>query len=310
MRSKRFLVFLNLVGLGIFFFVYFTLFIVEQSYLRIPIENFSSFGIPIIKVQIESTPYLVEVDLGMARQLRLNAKAIKKIKNKDKRPKVITGDIVGNLYELQSFQIPEIRLKNWDIKDIIVSEEVPAYALNTVFWTASEDEKKQILKEDAKIKQGTLGWRIFSRFACFFDFNHSAIFIAKNMDSLLESGCSVTDFIKVPFSIDEGGIILSVTTDLGIRPFLLDTGATFSLIKRDLVSQEKIEKINTDIERYTTYSMSFNSQDLGAWTFRLFKMSDLYHQFDGILGADFFRKHAICLDFQNKIAYIQPRAKL
>jgi hypothetical protein len=298
------------VGLGVFCFFYFTLFVVDQSYLRIPIEKFSSFGIPIIKVQIESVPYLVEVDLGMARPLRLNAKAIKKIKNKEKRPDVVTGDIVGNLYELRSFQIPEIRLKNWAIKDIIISEEVPAYAVNTIFWTVSEDEKKQILKEDATIKQGTLGWRIFSQFACFFDFNHSEIFIGKNMASLLEAGCSVTGFVRVPFSIDQGGIILSITTDLGVHPFLLDTGATYSLVKQDLVSQEKIEKINPDIESYTTYSLLFSDQDLGVWTFRLFKMSDLYHQFDGVLGADFFRKHAICLDFQNKIAYIQPTVKL
>jgi hypothetical protein len=207
MVLKRLLVFLSIVGLGVFCF---TLSIRNCSCLRIPLEMFSSFGTPIIKAQIESIPYLLEIDLGMARQLRLNSKFIEKIKKKNKKSNVISGDVLGNFYNIQSFQIPSIRLKSWEIQDITVSEEDSSYTTDTVFWISSEDKKKQLLDEDAKFRQGSLGWGFFSRFACFFDFVHREIFIGKNMDALFGSGCSVAGFIQVPFSVNEGGIILNI----------------------------------------------------------------------------------------------------
>lgn len=277
-----------------------------SSCLHIPVVQFSCFGTPIIHAEIEGVTYPLEVDLGMAQQLYINRKFLCKIKKKQKKTNMISRDIRNNLYETPSFQIPSIRFQNWEIKDITASEQSEQDQFNNIFWVPSEKLKHQILKKDEKIRKGTIGWPIFSHFDCFFDLAHASIFIGKDMTSLLDAGCSIEGFIQLPFDIDKGGIILFVTTDLGINPFLLDTGASYSIIKKNLIKQENIYQITPEIEGYQTHLLSFNGKNLGKWTFRLLEISDFYDQFDGILGMDFFKKHAVCLDFHNKIAYIQP----
>lgn len=301
--------FLIYVGFGVFFTTSCNSSSNNQTYLRIPITISSTFGIPILNIEIEKIQYPVEVDLGMAYQLYVDPKVLKKIKNKKKEINKIQGDIRGNLYETQSFQIPSIRLKHWEIKNIVVSEEDPTYISNTVFWIPSEKIKKEIIEKDAKIKQGSIGWPIFAQFACFFNFSHSEIVIGKNIASLREAGYSMNEFIQIPFSVNKGGIILSMTTDLGIHQFLLDTGVSCSMIRQKLVPKEKIEKIKFNVEGYTTESMLLNEQNLGRWTFKLFEISECYDQFDGILGVDFFKKRAVCLDFQNQMAYIKSNSQ-
>lgn len=294
-----------MVGLGVFCFSYFSLFYKNSSCLRIPLVKFSKFGIPIIQAEIEGMSCFLEVDLGLVRQLRLYKETIEKIKNKKKKDNVTSVDISGNFYEVESFQIPSIRFKNWEIKDVTLSEESHVFTSNIVSGFPSEEIKRKFLEEDAKDREGAVGWPIFAQFVSFFDLGHAKIVLGKDITSLRNAGYLRNGFIEVPFSTDRGGIILSVTTDLGTRSFLLDTGSVYSMIKQNLILKESVLEIQPNIPVYVSRSFLLNEYDLGSWTFRLWNISDFYDQFDGVLGMDFFRKHAICLDFQNKTAYIQ-----
>ena len=303
---KRLLFLFSLIGLGVFFTLCIKSFSHHQNYLHIPVSDFGPLGIPIIRAEIEGISCSLAVDLGLSHMLGIQPKIVQKIKNKKMNHDEGIKDIKDNIYTTQSFQLSSVQLKNWSVKDVIAFEEVSAYKNNTIFFAPSEEVKQRILDQDAKVRDGTLGWPIFSRFDCFFDLGHSEIFIGNSRAALSKAGCSMNGFIKVPFTITNSGLILSVTTDLGIHPLLLDTGATCSMIRESLVDKRNAKEIESDVWEYNSDSLQLNGHDLGTWTFRLFKIPNSMTQFDGALGMDFFRDHAIYFDFRNQAAYIQP----
>jgi len=137
----------------------------------------------------------------------------------------------------------------------------------------------------------------FQQMDCFFDFPNSVMFVAKDIKVLQEdAGCSFNGFMKTPFDLTHCGVVFSVETDLGINRFLLDTGSTWSLFK-----SSQVEKNGRS---FTTDKFQIGEADFGKTKFWLYEFSDRL-EVDGVLGVDFFKKHAICLDFHNKIAYIK-----
>ena len=305
MNKQRLHALLICAGLGVFAFIYFQYFS-NKSYTRIPVIMFSPLGVPLIQAEIEEIQYACELDLGSSFELKLQPKTLKKLKNKTKESNKKVLDIRNNLYETQSFRIPVIRLKNWEIKNLLAIQEIKAYTENTMFYFSSETEKKTLLKQMAKIKQGTIGCPVFYPFACFFDFSHSEIVIGKDMAALSKAGCCTKQLIKVPFDFIEGKILFSVTTDIGTHSLLLDTGATCSMIRQSLAlslaPKDTIQEIEPDVREYTSHSCIGNQVDLGRCSFRLFEMSDAIDYFDGALGMDFLHKHSIILDFPNQTA--------
>jgi hypothetical protein len=281
------------IGLGLFFSI---LTLKERSYLRIPIKAYSALGIPIISAELGGIPCSLELDLGLSHQMYVNQKVLQKIKNKKMESSTNIRDIRGNVYKTQNFLISSLRLKHWKIKDVIVSEEVRDYRSSTIFNAPSEKIKYKILEEDAKIRQGTIGWPVFSQFFCCFDLVHNEVLIGKNIAALLKARRASRELIQVPFSFSKAGIVLSITTDLGPHLFLLDTGATCSMIRKRLIDKSQMQEIEPGVGEYISSSFVFNKKDLGMWTFRLVEMSDAWDQFDGALGMDFFLKHTIFLE--------------
>jgi hypothetical protein len=148
---------------------------------------------------------------------------------------------------------------------------------------------------------GRIGWPLFQQMNCFFDFPNSVMFVAKDMKTLQdEAGCALDGFVKTSFDLSHCGLIVSVETDLGRRRFLLDTGSTWSLFKNSQVEKKG--------RSFTTDKFQIGGTDFGKTKFCLYEFSDLF-EVDGVLGVDFFKRHAICIDFHNKIAYINPSRK-
>ena len=141
----------------------------------------------------------------------------------------------GNLYPVENFNIPQIKLGSWEINHATLSEEIYEYQLSAFLMDLSIEEKMQLLEEEKKIMKGKIGWSIFCRFCSFFDFPHNQIVLGQSIESLIQTGYTFEDFIPIPFDLEKFGIILSISTDLGPRRFILDTGTNRSLIRKDLL---------------------------------------------------------------------------
>ncbi len=104
----------------------------------------------------------------------------------------------------------------------------------------------------------------------------------------------------IPCEIGARGIVFLIDTDFGKKSFVLDSGASISLMKRESIEQTPLELPQITMDRF-----KIDDLDLGKTPLYLIDFSDKL-DFDGILGIDFFMKYAIYIDFVKKKAMIIP----
>ena len=192
------------------------------------------------------------------------------------------------------------------INDFLAFEQSTQFLIDSVAFPYPD--QKERLKKRLKYIDGRIGWNIFRSWDCFFDLPRSAIFIAKDMDGLRKvPQMSLNEFVQIPFDLEASGVTLSIETDIGVKKFILDTGASMCCIKKSLIKEEDFMEVCPGKQIYTSHKFVIGGHDFGKQNFILFEITDLTNC-DGILGIDFFMQHAICLDFHHKIAYIGPFA--
>jgi len=308
MQSKRVLLLILFLGVG-FSCLFLVLFQQDRSEktshcVKIPVSFFPFTKKPLIHIEIEKVKYTLMLDTGSSHNLDLHKRVLAKIQDKTLIEVPRYMDVKGNSYLVQGFRSPPIKLhRHLELSGAIACEE------NIDFLTKGINiqKKKSLL---GKIKErfslfyidGRAGWSLFDNMICLFNFGNSSIFLAENIGALTkEITFNPANFIKIPLEISRCGPVLSIQTNIGTRKFLLDTGASHYLYRESAIQPEDS----------IVLSMAVDEQDLGCWTFFSYPItSDLSNEFDGVLGIDFFKTHKICLDFQEKTAYIQRTKRL
>ena len=276
----------------------------NRSYLRLPVQLLQPLDDPLVTIEIGGYPYSMHVDLGSSETLSLQNRYIKKTKKKKKLDPIQRINIKGIVYESKNYLIPSAKFGNFKFYNVNLSEDVE---IDCCIFARSEEFKNRMKRRKLQFIDGVMGRSIFMNFDCFFDIPNLEIILAKNIDALInDAGCIIEHFVQIPFSLSREGIILSVQTDLGVQKLLLDTGANISAIRASLVEKELAKEEETGKMVFESKSLVLNGTDFGNCEFLLYEFSDLIKEFEGVLGMDFFKKHAICLDFHNKVAYIQP----
>lgn len=301
MKRKRLLIFSLVILLGAFFYTSFCkdkAFGLTPSFIQIPVSFFPFNDRPTMEIEIEGKKYRVLIDLGFSRPLSLQDKSIRKIHKKQFVENSDFMGIKGKIYRVKEFFAPEVKLVNGLLKNVtIVEESLDFFNDGRIFPSMRIWDRFKERLELAIIK-GRIGWAVFRETVCFFDFPHSTVYLGKEVAELLEkTGYLSPDFIQIPFEMENYGLIFSIRTDLGIKRFLLDTGATCSLLRGSEISTK---------DGYITDQFQLAGHELGPWQFCFTTISDAF-QCDGILGVDFFKEYPICFDFENQFAYIyQP----
>ncbi|HSX10520.1 MAG TPA: hypothetical protein VLF94_02235 [Chlamydiales bacterium] len=266
----------------------------EQNYVRLPVSFFPFVDRPTVQIEIEGKKHSVLLDLGSSHPIDLQKRFLQKVKNKQPDGLSDYVGIRGKKYPTERFRLPEVKLLNLTVQGLVGYEENLDFVSDARTWqsTGIWDQFKDQL--ELYTIHGRIGWTLFNETACFFDFPNSALYLAKDLVSLInEAGCSFDNFIQVPFEIHKWGIALHFETDFGINLFVLDTGATRSIFRRSSDSKEVV-----------TRKLIAGDHDFGGMQFKLLDFTDQM-ECDGILGIDFFKAHAVCLDFHNRVALIQ-----
>jgi hypothetical protein len=308
MQSKKVLFLILFLGLG-FSCLFFVLFQQDTSEktsrcVKIPVSFFPFINKPLINIEIEKEKYTLMLDTGSSHNLDLHKRVLAKIQNKTPIEVPRYYDVKGNGYLVQAFRSPPIKLHHHlELSGAVACEE------NIDFLTKGTNvqNKKSLL---GKFKErlclfyidGRVGWSLFDNLTCLFDLRNSSLFVAQNIGTLSEEGIfDPSDFIKMPLELSRCGPVLSIQTNIGTRKFLLDTGASHSLYRESAIP----------LQDAIVLSIAVDEQDLGFWSFLSYPIaSELSNEFDGVLGIDFSKTHKICLDFQEKTAYIQRPKRL
>jgi len=278
----------------------------KMELIEIPIDfltekGSSCIGSSCIKVEIEGNELLLELDTGFACELALRGQVLEKVLNKNLLGESVTLDIKGNKYTNSVFQIDRIDLgSEVSLHKVFVKEEDLEFITSGAIINLGEESEDELKagREFLTRTSGRIGIRSLSLFRhCIIDFQESSLVWIRNKDENFT-------FVGTPVAWEEfgGGIpAIFVETDYGLKRFILDTGADYTVINP--INLEK----NHDV--LITKKFIVNGCDLGPSELHVFEFASKFSGFgfDGIIGRDFFLKHAVYLDFEKKTAWIGPK---
>lgn len=274
----------------------------SKSWVKIPVFFTIPYE-PLIHSEIENIPYSLLVDLGGSRSLYLKETNLKNLSLKKWTQETQLKDIKGNVYLSDQYQVPKVKIGPLEFQNVEVVEEKIEFSENNIIWNSIKNTNPN--RKASKI-DGSIGCPLFQNYCCLFDFPNSAIYLGKSFDKDI----SHKNFVKVPFTLEKYGVVLSVETDQGLHRFSLDTGAGFSVIRNSLIDKMHLKELGKGTNRwyFQTKKMTLDGYNFGQWEFALYPIAEEF-DIDGSLGIDFFKEHAIYLDFSNRIAYIKKPEK-
>ncbi len=283
-------------ALAILFAWHFKFFPFKAPFARIPVKFSSSFT-PCAEIEIEKEKYFLIVDSGADSELSIKTEVLDRIEKK------LLGqthwqDIKGNEYESSRYQIPEIKMGKVQIK-------------NAKAHDGYTEEKGHLWGNRKKSEfeiSGTIGINLLgiSRHLLL-DFYNSEFFIFRKREDLKhfrKEGYLLENLVEIPFEGDNNRIIFQIDTDEGQKKFLLDTGASISMIRPVFISAEERDAMQHSTLIITFSKFMISGHDFGETDLYAYNVPEKFEDIDGILGMDFCKKHVIYLDFKEKKALI------
>lgn len=253
----------------------------SNEYTRLFV-SFDSLQTPSVEVEVEGKKLPLVINLGSKFPLTLNQETLAKI-TKKAHGTVKAKDLEGNAYEAPAYIIPRIQLGNLTFTDVLVKED-------------SNSERI-----------GVIGRPLLEKSNLLLDFPNATLVVCNNTDRLRDSGYFLEDMARVPIEAGRTGPLLQAETDMGPLRLVLGTTSTLSLVRTSLLEASKCKKDSFGKLNFTSSKLVIGNKDFGGKTFHLYHISPELHEMDGSLGMDFLKRHAVYLDFHNKIAYISER---
>ena len=247
----------------------------KKYFERIPV-TFNSHDNPIIDVSIQGNVYPLKLDLGSFIPFSLSEEILQNI-HKTKYGTSKWHDFRGKQYESPVYTIPEIKIGCLTFTRAFANRDSEDFHANATF--------------DGPALQlpGVIGLPILGKYNLFLDFPHASIY-ASNDHLSFKAGLLSEKLLAIPFTVHPDGIIFSVETDRGAYRLLLDTGATFTVIRGPHSGfTEKFCIMGHDFGERSIKALDVNPQ----------------FDFDGAIGMDFLYEYPIFIDYSNRIVFIE-----
>jgi hypothetical protein len=232
-------------------------------------------GYPLLTIHLQDQDYVFAVDIGSRFPLSLTEKMLDGIIDKQLQDTITVHNINGQKREASSYLIPEIKIGDLTLKNVI----------------AHESQGKE---------HGILGKFLGGDFNLLLDFPHSRIIACDTFAKLQAKKLVEKNWVRIPFEIQRGGVVFHIDTDFGTRRLAVNTISTFNHLQSSFIPSGK---------PCASSPLVLEGQRFGNVTFESIDLPDVLREIDGFIGMDFLKEHAIYLDYTHKIAYIKPPAR-
>ena len=259
------------------------------SGFQIPVHFLSCSDAPMVKVNIEGSEYVLMLDLGANVHLILKDRVLQKLEHKEPAGTSLTTDIQGNKYAQPKFKLDSYQIGNFNVKNPIATEESLFFVKTGSRLFASKNDRR--INQKIEQVDGKIGSEFFLSCgqACFLDMSRSLLYVGDTLQDLI-SLYPLAGFQKKHLEIENRCLCVNIQTNQGMKKFLLDTGSERSAIKKSPSDPKQIK---------------LSLENLGSWNFYTLNFPEGTLPIDGILGIDFLKKHAVCLDFLDRTIYIK-----
>ena len=269
----------------------------EHYFEEISIDQFSSTQHPLLTIEIEEKPLLVQLDLGLNGEINLSPGILSEINKKSFLRSQINYGLKGTKYSTNVYKIPKARIGPRVFLNPNVQEESQkSYENASIKTNPVGREKLQI--------EGKVGWEIFKSVNLFMDLRNSKIAFCDSCISLKKEGIAIETFLKAPLLLDRTLVEIEAMTSKGPLRCLLTTGCTRNILRTEPKEGELPEQMLND-ERIVIPGFQIGDMNLEKMLFQPLFVA-LPIQIDVMLGMDFFFEHQIFIDFTNSLIYISP----
>jgi len=257
--------------------------------------EFLRSNVPVIQIQIEGKVFPLMFDTGSKFPLSLLETDLALI-GKVPGEAVEWRDWKGDRFQADAYMIPKIKLGRLEFKDVLVKSGSSNCKKNHLFI---EDEGK-------KEKIGIIGRPILEKSNLLLDFPNSVAYPSQCINEINSYGYQTSEFFCVPLEINKFGMVVDVATDLGVVRLSIDTGSTFTVLRRN----EALDGGNAHEPQFlASQSFTLGGVNLGPVNVCLADFSKDADGIEGVLGMDFLKKRVIYIDYKNKNMWIQKNEK-
>lgn len=265
-----------------------------RGYHRIPV-TFSTSNTPVIEVSIAGKSYPLELDLGTKSLMSLSKQQLSSI-DKTVDGTVEWRDIKGHLYQAPSYKISRVQWGDIVLSDVVAREQSSEFLANVTLWN---DEREESVSEEI----GALGRPILEKHNLFLNFPDSEVVVCNSFSKLAKMKPSCR-WLKIPLDVTPKGVFVQIGTDLGEKRFVIDTGATKSILNRSLAEGRVCGQERHGLDTFTSATFVIGEKDFGSQTLLLIDIASELREFNGLLGMDFLKQHAVYIDYRNHAAYL------
>ena len=247
--------------------------------LRLPITIVRTS--PVATINVGSQTVQAGIDTGggaiaLSEDVIRNAGGIKLAEERE------WSDAYGQKYRVPQFKVPVITIGGRAFRDIVVIQSTEVRDL-----------------EGPPISNA-IGGQFLSRFVTVIDYvGHSFTLWPSGAESAINAACGTT---RVPMEKTEQ-FDLAVTafnTPSGTLRLLWDTGASYSMLPEALVANRSLETfLRGQTPFYNSTTLSVAGREFGPLEFVVPPLQ-LPSDFEGVLGANFFSSHVVCLDYEKR----------
>lgn len=275
----------------------------EHYEARLPIDFAPRSKQPRTEVFVGGKSYPFMIDLGSQSFLTMKQEVMEPLEKTMCRA-ITSTDMKGFEYNSFSYIIPEIKIRNINLKNVEVLMETPDFLqIGGIIFSPSKDPAPESVLE----KPGRIGRDLFVKFHSniFMDFGSRMMYACCHLKDRIKDGYIPSKFTAAPFELnDREGIVLTVGTDFGLHRFMLDTGSTKCVIQPSIAKNQECGEWRPGVPQYHSNRSVIGGKDFGEIDFLLYELAPIFEGLDGVIGMDFMMKHVVYLDFDKKIAYI------
>ena len=289
----------------------------KGHFAPLKIRGYTSEDQPYLEVAIGDKTINAILDLGYQGKLSLPSDAIKDIDEKKWIKRIQTCGIRGKTYENNLYEVKSIEIETLSFFLVEIKEESLEKMQDGLLFREGD-----ILEDHPRYHFGKIGWELFCNFNLLIDCKHSTIALCDSLDTLKQQGYPVDSFIETPLVPDSDFVEIEALTEKGRLRCVLDTGATWNVLNKDLekgcnshrifTNTEDQSFLNPKNEDLLSYdpdefqefsSFKIGGKEFGPQTFDLIKSPV---PLDALIGMEFFHSTLVFVDFANQKVYFYP----
>ena len=255
------------------------------------------YNLPLIMMDFQGEKIAMTLDTGSKIALHLPMDLINKIPNKtENSEKIRSIDLSGGVTELKSFIVNKLELNSFTFNKVQVVEYKDWGLVISSDPTIDDSE-------DTDEDKPVIGLGLFDGYVLTINYPESNITISDDTSTDLNP-----NWVAIPFDLNGEGLVVNLSDGIKNYKMVLDTGATVSLIKQQLLSPQSIT-ISDPEDDFKSISLDVNNVANDSVLPIIIDSFPNEFQSDGLLGADFLSKNRVKIDFKNKQMWIQPVVK-